>query len=389
MTAPAVAVVCDPGPEQPGSQTPATVWDVAIVGAGPAGSVAALMLARLGRRVLLLDKVTFPRRKVCGCCLNGLALSALAVAGLKELPSALGAVPLDRVRLAADARKADVKLPGGVALSREAFDAALVREAERAGAVVRTGVKVRLGDSTADAHTVFAGGEPLQTKVVIDATGLNGRLTHTDTAVSVGSRIGAGTVVDSPAAYRAGTIHMATGGGGYVGLVRVEDGRLDVAAAFDPGFVKKSGGLGPAAEQVVRTSGLPPLPELADADWKGTPPLTRTPRAVAGPRWFAVGDATGYVEPFTGEGMAWALAAAVAVAPIASRAVDGWTDEFAREWAAAHRRIVSRRQSVCRVAARLLRSPALCRWVVRGLALLPALAAPVVKLLNHPLPRGR
>lgn len=364
-------------------------WDIAVVGAGPAGSVAAAQLAGLGRRVLLLDKVTFPRRKVCGCCLNGLALSALAAAGLGELPNALGAIPLSRVTLGAGGRTADVKLPRGVALSREVFDAALIRAAGQAGAVIRTGVKVRLGERTPDGWELFAADEPVRAKLVIDATGLNGQLTHTDTAVSPASRIGAGTVVDSPAEYRAGVIHMATGGGGYVGLVRIEDGRLDVAAAFDPAFVRECGGPGPAAERVVNQSGLPPLPALATADWKGTPPLTRTPRAVAGPRWFAVGDATGYVEPFTGEGMAWALAAAVAVTPIAHLAADGWTDLHAREWTTAHRRVVSRRQSVCRLAARVLRSPWLCRWVVRGLNVVPALAAPVVQLLNHPLPRVR
>jgi flavin-dependent dehydrogenase len=365
------------------------LWDVAVVGAGPAGSVAAMLLAKAGRRVVLFDRATFPRRKVCGCCLNGLALSALTAAGLGELPTALGAVPLNQVTLAAGGRTADVTLPHGVALSREAFDPALIRAAERSGVTARTGVKARLGEVAADGWTLFAGDEPLRAKVVIDATGLNGQLTHTDTAVSAGSLIGAGTVIDAPAAYRAGIIHMATGGGGYVGLVRVEDGRLDVAAAFDPGFVRECGGLGPAAEQVVRRSGLSALPELAAADWKGTPPLTRTPRAVAGPRWFAVGDATGFVEPFTGEGMAWALAAAVAVTPIVNRAVNDWTDRHAREWAAAHHRVVTRRQAVCRIAARVLRSPRLCRWVVRGLNVLPAVAAPVVKLLNHPLPRGR
>ncbi len=366
-----------------------SLWDVAVVGAGPAGSVAATLLARAGRRVVLFDKVTFPRRKVCGCCLNGHALSALAAAGLGELPAKFGAVPLTHTRLAANGRTATVKLPGGVALSRQVMDAELVRAAECAGATVRTGVKMKLGELRSDGWELIAGGEALSARLVIDATGLNGQLTASDTAVSATSRIGAGTLIDAAASYPAGVIHMATGGGGYVGLVRVEDGRLDVAAAFDPQFVKVSGGLGVAAERVVCASGLPPLPELAGADWKGTPPLTRTPRAVAGPRWFAVGDATGYVEPFTGEGMAWALAGAVAVVPVVQQAIDGWGEIHARQWAATHRRVVTRRQTACRVAARVLRSPVLCSLVVRGLKVLPALAAPVVRLLNHPLSRDR
>ncbi len=362
-----------------------TTFDIAVVGAGPAGAVAAMLLARAGRRVVLFDKATFPRRKVCGCCLNGHALSALAAAGLGELPTRLGAVPLTCVRLATSGRTATVTLPGGVALSRSAMDVELVRAAETAGATVRTGERVKLGALTSDGWQLLAGGETVPARVLIDATGLNGRLTATDTAVSVGSRIGAGTVTDAPPSYPAGVIHMATGGGGYVGLVRLEDGRLDVAAAFDPQFVKDAGGLGVAAARVVGASGLPPLPELADADWRGTPPLTRTPMAVAGPRWFAVGDATGYVEPFTGEGMAWALAAVVAVVPIANRAVDGWTEAHAREWTAAHRRVVTRRQWVCQWTARLLRMPGLCSWAVRVLGVLPALAAPVVQVLNRPL----
>ena len=52
-------------------------WDAVVVGAGPAGSMAALGLARAGAAVLLVDRATFPRPKVCGCCLNGAALAAL------------------------------------------------------------------------------------------------------------------------------------------------------------------------------------------------------------------------------------------------------------------------------------------------------------------------
>ena len=56
-------------------------WDVAVVGAGPAGSVAACLLARRGLDVLLLDQARFPRAKACGGCLNRSTLARLAAAG--------------------------------------------------------------------------------------------------------------------------------------------------------------------------------------------------------------------------------------------------------------------------------------------------------------------
>lgn len=347
-------------------------WDVLVIGAGPAGSVAARELARQGLAVLLVDKATFPRAKVCGCSLNGAALAALETIGLGHVPAACGAVPLGRVRLAAGRRSADLRLPGGVALSREALDLALIREAEAAGVTVRTGVKPwPHGGATPDA------------RVTVVATGL----TASSGPPVKGSRLGGGVMVPAgavPAFFEPGTIFMATGRGGYVGLVRVEDGRLDVAAAFDPAFVKAVGGLGRAAEAVLAGTGWPAVPGLAELPWKGTPALTRRPVAVAGPGWFAVGDAAGYVEPFTGEGMAWAVASAAAVAPLAVRAVRGWDDALARDWERTHARRIGGRQGVCRAAARVLRSPALTGLAVRALSLVPALSRPVVAALNRP-----
>ena len=97
-------------------------WDAVVVGAGPAGATAARELARRGRSVLLVDKATFPRPKVCGCCLNGSALATLERVGLGDLPARNRAVPLDRTRLFAGGRAAEVRLPVGVALSRSVFD---------------------------------------------------------------------------------------------------------------------------------------------------------------------------------------------------------------------------------------------------------------------------
>ncbi|HEY2155642.1 MAG TPA: FAD-dependent monooxygenase, partial [Isosphaeraceae bacterium] len=57
-------------------------WDALVVGAGPAGSIAARELARFGARTLLVERAAFPRWKVCGACLNGHALASIREAGL-------------------------------------------------------------------------------------------------------------------------------------------------------------------------------------------------------------------------------------------------------------------------------------------------------------------
>lgn len=76
------------------------IWDAIVVGAGPAGALAARELARWHCSVLLVDKAVFPRSKVCGCCLNGRALAVLREADLGHLPATLGAVQLADILLA-------------------------------------------------------------------------------------------------------------------------------------------------------------------------------------------------------------------------------------------------------------------------------------------------
>lgn len=349
--------------------------DVLVVGAGPAGAVTARELARRGRRVLLVDKAIFPRPKVCGGCLNGVAVGTLQRRGLGHVLE--GGMPLTAVRIAAGRHSAVLPLPGGVAISREVLDARLVEAAVDAGVEFRPGTLFRR-DAERSAFAPPFGARLNDRTVTILATGLAG-----DATPEPVSRIGAGVMVPAglaPAFFGPSVIHMATARGGYVGLVRVEGTRLDVAAAFDAAFVKQAGGLGPAAEAILGETGWPVPPGLADLPWKGTPALTRRRSQIAGHRLFAVGDAAGYVEPFTGEGMAWALTAAAALAPIAAR---DWHPGLAREWEATHRRVLGRRQFGCRVIAKALRSPRFTRLAVRVLSAVPGLARPVVAALNR------
>jgi len=178
---------------------------------------------------------------------------------------------------------------------------------------------------------------------------------------------------------------MACGRAGYVGLVRLEDGRLDVAAAFDPGALRRLGGPARAATGVIAEVGWPVPAGLAAGPWRGTPGLTSRPERIGAERLFVLGDAAGYVEPFTGEGIAWALTSARALCPLALRAVERWDPGFPALWAALHRRALGPRR-LCHATARLLRSPLLTGVLVRLLANVPALAGPIVQALNrHPV----
>jgi flavin-dependent dehydrogenase len=363
------------------------LWDAIVVGAGPAGALAARELARLGRSVLLVDKAAFPRWKVCGCCLNGRALTALRAVGLGGLPECLGAVPLSRLRLATAKRESLLHLPEGVALGREALDMALVEEAVREGIAFLPQTRASLDGIDATArHVQLHQGEQLtaiRARVVLAADGLGGRLgSRTDLKSVPQSRIGAGVVADAaPDFYAPGTIYMACGTGGYVGLVRLEDRRLDIAAAFDPVLLKRVGGPGRAASGILATLDWPAIPNLAELPWRGTPGLTRRAPRIAAERLFVLGDAASYIEPFTGEGIAWALEGARAVAPLAAQY---WHVGLIPQWKARYRQIIGRPQFACRAAAHVLRRPWLMGAIVAMLARAPWLAGPLVRFLNRP-----
>ena len=70
--------------------------------------------------------------------------------------------------------------------------------------------------------------------------------------------------------------------------------------------------------------------------------MTRQTWPLAQERLFLIGDAAGYVEPFTGEGIAWALSSAQAITPLALRAIEGWRPQLATDWADLHGRLVRR-----------------------------------------------
>lgn len=360
--------------------------DIAVIGAGVAGSVAAITAAQQanGRAsITLFDRQVFPREKVCGCCLNRRALAALTEAGADDAVTSLGGVELERVRLRSGGLMAELRLPGGRAISRGRLDMALARLAERRGVVWRAGLAAHIAAIEDDAAVIDTSSGACRAGVVIVADGLGGtalrRLAGFEVDTRAASRVGLGAIAPSSRGLEPGVVEMTTGAGGYVGAVVLEDGRLDVAAAVDASQLKRHGGPGGAVAAIIDDAGGDPS-GLASLTYTVTPRLTRRRRSVAGHRVLVVGDAAGYVEPFTGEGMAWAARGGVIAAGLAAEAAQsGWRPELTEQWTRIHRRRIVGRQRVCRGVASVLRRPALTRAAVRLAAFSPTAAAPLIR----------
>lgn len=370
-------------------------YDVAVVGAGPAGAMAALICAKRGDSVLLIDKQTFPREKTCGCCLSAAALSEIRSAGLSELINHCAA-PIGWITLACAGARTTLELAPMFAMSRAVLDTALTDAATSFGATfVRA--SARLGDlrdggrelrlrKQDDTNPKVLSGETnkIRAKVVLIATGLASGILDDqprfESVVEKTSRMGASAIFsEGPPSYEGRRLYMAVGQHGYAGLVRLEDGRLNVATAFDPSFVRAHGGVGRAVSTLIEHSGLPVWNALAESRWHGTPLLTRRREQVCAPRLLVLGDAAGYAEPFTGEGMGWAMADGAAAARLIGLP---WNDNTPRQWMQYHRESVMPRQRRCRMIARLLRHASLAAPMLRVLSRFPGIGA---LLLPHAL----
>lgn len=376
-------------------------WDAIVIGAGPAGSVAAYRLASSGMRTLHIDRRRFPRTKVCGGYINGRSLRILERIGLGQVIGSLSGERISTLRVRSGRGPAlTLTLPGSLAVSRSIFDAALAGAAAGAGATFLDGVSAEVAErptglagprvvnlSSPDGSVCSVSG-----RVIVAADGLGHpalhRLPEFQCSVVSGSRIGAGTVIEDTASqFPPGVIHMAVGREGYVGLVRVGCGSLNIACAINPEFLRLCGGPAKGTEQILIKAGFPVPEQLTAAAWQGTVPLSRRTARPAGWRILLIGDATGYIEPFTGEGIAWALSDGASVSQFVHRGLADWTSRLEEDWTGAHHRLVVRHQWLCRTLAVALRSPALVHSWLGICSRFPSLASALIRRMNT-VPEG-
>jgi len=383
------------------------------VGAGPAGSTTALLLARAGASVLLLDRARFPRDKPCSEYLSPATTDVL---------ERLGGGILAAVERTTHARLYGMKVvaPSGAAMvgrfrgasrpysfavPRTSFDAILVAAAVRAGARVSecTTVEDLVWDRGAVAGVVARSRNgqraTCRARIVIGADGLRS---------VVARRLG--LVRTSPPRRFAFTAHVADVGGvdelgelhvsdqGYVGLGPVGAGITTVALVL-PLAVVRGSGRDYRSEFVAELNRFPGLAGRFDArrlvrEVLTTGPFAQWARVAALPGALLVGDAADFFDPFTGQGIHTALRGAELVA---ESLIPGLTDPgrkpgvpgVSRAYASARRREFAGKWLLERLISLGVGSPALTDRVVGRLARRPDLADLLVSATGNVLPARR
>lgn len=344
-------------------------WDAVVIGAGPAGAAAAATLLGGGLRTLLVDRGVFPRQKVCGGCLAPAGARALAEVGLGSALDAARPLPLGAVRMMARGRSARLPIEEYVTIERGALDEELAAGVVALGggfvgntkAVVEADDRVRL-ESSGDVTRLRPG-------VVVVADGISGTALADRNEftwdVDERSPLGLGAVIPfKPADVADDEISMRCGRHGYVGAAPLADGRWVVAAALNAKRIQKHGPGGAIAD-VLEESGAD-RDSFAGVRWKGVGHLTRRRTSVARGRVILVGDAAGYVEPLTGEGMSWGICCAARILPFARRiGAGGAAADVSQSWAKACGAVLRPRRAVCRTVCGVARYPVVLSTFLR------------------------
>ena len=380
--------------------TAARAPDVVIAGAGPAGAVAAVLLARAGVRVLVVDRARFPRDKLCGDTLNPGTLATLRRLGLDPAPLEAAGLRIDGMVVTGDA---GVRVEGaypvplhGRAITRRHVDTWLVAQARAAGAWVEEGVAVHrpLIDPDGDRPRVrglvvtTSGGERIvRAPVTLAADGRRSAL-----AFGLGlarhpaapRRWAVGGYFEGVEGLSAfGEMHVRRRH--YLGIAPLPGGLANVCAVAAPGAGAPFDDLFGAPSRLLQTAlttDLAVAPRFARARLVA-PPVVLGPLAVerAGEPLdglLLAGDAAGFVDPMTGDGLHFAVRGAELAAQAALDALEHGWDGVHRRLARQQAQVLESKRRFNRTLRALVASPAAVQAAAWGATLAPSLLRRII-----------
>lgn len=346
--------------------------DVAIVGGGPAGLAVAIHAARRGLSTVVLEKQALSPDKACGEGLMPRGVRELEALGARAYLAPADCAPLEGIRyVQEDATVAEGRLPngGGLGIRRVALVDALARRARELGAELREHSPVLGHHRTAGGITVTTAAEPIDAQILVAADGLASPLRRSeglDLPARAARRFGLRQHFQLPPWSRCVEVHLSEAAEAYV--TPVGSRRVGVAFLWDDARVPRPVSVPafrarfPVLEQRIDGAEL-------DSEPRGAGPLARSAFARTADRFVLIGDAAGYVDAITGEGLSLAFCSAATLGQLLPEAIArGATRDTLAPYERECARLFRRYAWVTRAVLTLARHPALRRPVVRGLA---------------------